>query len=243
MDGGAQLAGFWSPGIRLASRCVVTAFSITRPARVLWYAGQRVGHQMAPIVLSLVAAVGILSAGVMAVLVMPAMLQIWRPLPPDPPPPSSAGERFRWCHAWVFNIFFWLLMVSFGLWVWLSKVAMLKPWVVAGPFVIAPWMAAASMSVICGAGCLWVITNSVREALLARDGLPARGRVIQIMRDSRTLRGEVMYHVQYTFDANGQGWTGLLSSTRPKNWRFYDGAPVEVRYDAARPQRNTLFSI
>ena len=154
------------------------------------------------------------------------MKQVWPPQPPASEGASSFGTRLFWCHRGIT----WTLPIALML---------LSAWLILDRNVIV-----GVVLLLVVAACLVSIVRAWREARLGRDGAQAQGEVIDIQAGRGATPIQKVYLVRYRFqDARGQTVTGQLRSHRPTNWMFYDGAPIEVRYDPRHPQRNTLRSI
>ncbi len=106
-------------------------------------------------------------------------------------------------------------------------------WIVLGVAAVIPLATAIPTIVACWRG--W------REARLGRGGAEAVGEVVRIQDRARGRRLIHLYTIDYRFrDGAGQDFQGRLKTRNPRRWAFYDGAPLDVRYDPKRPARNTL---
>jgi hypothetical protein len=154
------------------------------------------------------------------------MRQTWPPVPEEREQASSFWTRLAWCHTstqWTIP----LTLVSGFLWLTFDRNAL---------FVV--------LTLASGIPCALAVWRAWREAWLARHGERAAGTVTKITTHRGATPIITVYRISYAFrDKQGRSVAGKLRSTRPANWMFYKGKPVEVRYDPRKPRRNTLASI
>lgn len=79
---------------------------------------------------------------------------------------------------------------------------------------------------------------------LGRDEASATGEVVRLLEERGATVLVHVCRVEYRFrDALGREVSGRVKTRNPCQWLFYCGAPLAVRYDPMRPERNTLCNI
>jgi hypothetical protein len=154
------------------------------------------------------------------------MRQTWPPVPTDQETVSSFRTRLARCHTsvlWTFP----LTLLSMVLWLSFDESAFF-----------------ALLIFIFEIPCVGTLWRAWHAAWLGRHGTSASGTVARITTRRGATPAQTVYRISYTFnDGQGRTFNGTLRVTRPHNWMFYDGRPVEVRKGSHHPQRNTLASI
>lgn len=163
--------------------------------------------------------------------------QTWPPQEEAPPTPDPTWQRVFWCRPSAMTMMGMVgLFGTAWLILWLVSPGMAYRWLVLGVLAVPP-LIFATIAVV----ALW---RCWHEAVLARVGAAATGEVARIVEGRGGSVLVHVYRIEYRFrDASGREVTGRLRTRNPRQWLFYCGAPLAVRYDPARPERNTLRNI